>query len=88
MSQKKITYLSRSLSKDEEIKSIAELHWINWVWVVIFTILTFWMIITIPFIIIKILDLKKREMICTTKRVLTNRTYVTFFNKKINLNLI
>lgn len=70
MSQKKITYLSRSLSKDEEIKSIAELHWINWVWVVIFTILTFWMIITIPFIIIKILDLKKREMICTTKRVI------------------
>lgn len=77
MSQKEITYLKRSLSKDEEIKSIAELHWINWIWVCILIIITILLIasspiflILIPYIIIKILDLKKREMICTNKRVI------------------
>lgn len=77
MSQKEITYLKRSLSKDEEIKSIAELHWINWIWVCILIIISILLIasspiflILIPYIIIKILDLKKREMICTNKRII------------------
>lgn len=67
---KTITYLVRTLSADESITSVAEIHWMAYVAPWILIIFGFFLIFPILIGILMILSFWKTEMVCTNKRVI------------------
>lgn len=67
---KKITYLVRTLSADESIMSVAEVHWMAYVFPWILIIVGCFLIFPIFIGLLMLLSLSKTEMVCTNKRVI------------------